>query len=258
VRMKADGRPVAGATVSGHAAGEGSVADASTDGDGRFVLNGLPEKAPVGVVAAAGGRGSATKTVPSGVDFVELELVAGGRVEGRACGTPAEIAETRVSLQRAARVPGLVPRTTAPDPDGTFRFAEVEPGDWYVSKEWRIPTGDRSYYLQGTSEMRTVSVSADATARTSIGCEGLPVTGRVLVNGSPFAGAYGELTLEGRFGALLRTDEAGAFLARVPRAGAYALTIVFPTGVSNLPPSEDRCMATPGGATGCDFRFYAP
>ncbi|HQP87921.1 MAG TPA: carboxypeptidase-like regulatory domain-containing protein [Thermoanaerobaculia bacterium] len=249
VRQKRDGTPLAGVAVLAATPIEPEAAMGSTDSDGRFVLEGLPEKGRLTIVASLVGFAKAVRDIADSENHVEIALSLGVRVEGRVCASAKELAETRLSLSPAgfSRYQG---EPTEPESSGRFVFEDLEPGGWLLGRTWRVATGPQSYTTVGTSTYRTLTVPDGGLSGITIGCEGLPVSGRLMSNGAPVRESYAELSIEGQAVSPFRSDEVGHFVTKVPSAGLFGAVVTFPMIGSGKKSTE--CYVPPGGTTECN------
>lgn len=247
------GDPIGGATVR-----EAGVADSSNQvesaADGQYELSGLADRSVTLSVTAAG---YATSSREFGLvaDHLDFPLQHGGTIEGRVCAAGEELAETIVTVSPMER--DGEGRTTRPDDRGTFVVEALEPGPYKVYRGYRVEAVPRNYAILPPDDTTSAYVQDGATAKVAFGCDGLPVAGTILVNGTPLGSAYGSLISAGAFGALLRTDTTGHFAVRVPAPGQYGATFVFPKGIAPAGTrlSDAFCVVPPGGSTSCVLNY---
>jgi protocatechuate 3,4-dioxygenase beta subunit len=184
-----EGRPVAGAWVRpvedrGVRTFGRISASATTDGDGRYVLDGLPT-GPRSIAAEddQGRRGVGEIDVRAGENRLDIRLSGGAEVAGRVVDAEgAPVAGAEVMLLAGGR--GWTRRQTTTGGDGGFRFEAVEDGEYRVraskqghataeSEPVRVagaPVGGLEVRLQagGAIVGRVLGLEADALARVEI------------------------------------------------------------------------------------------
>ncbi len=184
-----EGRPVAGAFVE--PVEERSVrsfrisANATADGDGWYVLDGLPT-GPRSIAAedGQGRRGVGELDVRAGENRLDIRLTGGAEVTGRVVDAEgAPVAGAEVMLLAGGR--GWTRRQATTGGDGSFRFEGVEDGEYRVraskqghataeSEPLRVagaPVGGLEVRLQagGAIVGRVLGLEPDALARVEIG-----------------------------------------------------------------------------------------
>lgn len=221
-----DGTPLAHASVFTRRSGSGPTGYQGTpaEDDGRFLLFGL-EAGVIDLYVASTEGIAGPRTVDLGagaVDDLVIDLGGSGRVVGRVTGL------TNGERQRAqARIEG--PRRTSGEiePDGSFEFDRLGPGEWtvYVS------------VVGGPSASQAVTLSDGGEVRVEIdlGQPGFRLTGTVLVDGEPRGGLRIFATRGMLFGGDTQTDFFGAFRIDGLEAGPYTLGVHDPaTGIFHL------------------------
>jgi hypothetical protein len=220
--------------------------------DGAFEFQAIPQDAAVNLLVEKDGFArllrplSRNETAP-----VEVVMTAGGRIEVKVCGSPAEISRSVVDVE----VPGLpTPIFNRPlDAEGGYVFENVTPGKVLVLRSWRVQDG--FMVSAAASDGRTeVTVEEGATSRARIACGPIPVAGVVFVDGRPAAGVVVSVTT-GRMGRGVSalTDSAGRFQARLDVPGNYSAS------VSSLRLfSRETCAVPDGGRPDCIFELRAP
>lgn len=136
--------------------------------DGTYELSGLAEKEPVVVSVSKEGFAPASREAAG--DELDIALGRGGRVEGVVCGTPEELATSRVVLDRLA-----VPRRSRSAPigaGGQFVIDLLEPGPYSVSRQRETPAGALTW-SEGGADGR-IQVEAGQTTVLSLGCAPAP------------------------------------------------------------------------------------
>lgn len=250
------GDPIGGAIV--REAGMAEIPNqAESAADGQYELSGLADRSVTLSVAAAG---YATSSREFGLvaDHLDFPLQHGGTIEGRVCAIGEELAETIVTVSPTGRDGEA--RPTKLDDRGAFVVEALEPGPYKVDRGYRIEALPGSYaFVAPAADTTTAFVQEGATAKVALGCDGLPVSGTILVNGTPLGHAYGSFVSAGAFGVLLRTDTTGNFAVRVSAPGQYRASFLFPKGIapSGTRLSDAFCVVPPGGTTSCILN-YAP
>jgi hypothetical protein len=224
---------------------------ATTDAEGRFELSGLPPEGPVTLAARATGYAPKSLEVSEEAEEVEVLLGKGGRVEGRLCGRPHELARSEVQMER----PGLGdPREGAqkPDASGRFVFTGVEPGRRTFARAWvyESPLRPGSWAMMMGGTRGSVEVEEGRTVTLELGCAGIPFSGLLLKEGAPFANKVVVFTGSGESAPDAMTDGAGRFSTFATAPGSYEpyTDAVPPPGTTWAPVS---CDVPPGGLEGC-------
>jgi hypothetical protein len=223
--------------------------------DGQYELSGLANRSVTLSVAAAG-YATSSRGFGLGADHLDFPLQRGGTIEGGVCAAGEELAETIVTVSPAERDGD--PRTARPDSRGTFIVEALEPGTYRVYRGYRVEVVPGNYtVVVPAGDATMASVQDGATAKVTLGCDGLPVTGTILVNGTPLGNAYGSLVGTGVLGTLLRTDATGTFAVRVPAPGQYRATFMLPAGIApeRTRLSDAFCVVPPGGTTSCVLNY---
>lgn len=199
--------------------GEGDSWIEATDPGGGFRFQGL-EPGSYRLRADAPGKAETELPRPvvisqTDVSGVEIRLTSGVVLQGRVSGLdPDALAQTHVAALRADESSQV---STRPSWDGSFRFEDVEPGDWRVlamAGEGRIVTEE-------------VTVGPAGAEVELVFDEGLVVTGRILRNGEPVTGAT--VGLQGQQGSSLgmtTTDARGAFRLEGLEPGPHEMMVI--------------------------------
>lgn len=233
------GSPVPGATVSLRTFPEGRILHTESRADGAFRLRAVAD----GDYRLAGQADGFALTVQENavvhvagqaVHGLELRLERGTVLTGRLLGfTPDELRRIRIQAYRqpdpAGRTPGDFSRNTAIIQDGRYRIPSLSAGTWQVM----AMAGSRSAQGTVTIDPGTEQVSLDLEAPS-----GFTLSGRVLLDGAPLAGAT--VILTGR--AAAATEEPGrggqdsiawdgGFKIPGLKAGAYRLVVSGAGGI---------------------------
>ena len=214
--------------------------------DGSFRVEGVLPGREVTLTARKEGFAPRTLTVDPEADSVDLLLGRGGRVKGRACGTPWEL--PNVVVWYASGGAAANREQVAVDRSGRFALANVEPGPTAFRRSWRIRDSARagSAFEWSGAVLAVVEVREGETAQVSLGCEGIPLSGVVTRAGRPAATEIVTFSLGGAAPVDALTDGAGGFSTLVPGPGTWLLS----AGGSALSPAA-ACEVPPGGLEGC-------
>lgn len=230
--------------------------------DGAFRIEGIGTDRPVRLEARSAGYAPKTLEVEAGTDDAEVELALGrgGRVEGRLCGRPFEIARSEI-WPGADDFAEMRSGARKPDAAGRFVFTGVEPGRRTFVRAFAFedpanPAGG-AYAFGGTKA--TVIVEEGRTVAVTLGCEGIPLSGTLLRQGDPASGKVVVFSGPGNREADALTDAGGGFSLRVPLPGAWSPWIDDPAGLG-LKWATASCDVPLSGLSGCavDLRPVSP
>lgn len=229
----AEGRPIAGAQVSGDSWEMGAPAlpaDFTTGEDGIFVLAGL-EEAKYNVEIRAEGYGNVNRRVVAGTRDVDFVLSPAGAISGGVVDeTGAAVEDFRVMAQPEKRDPELwdLPRKDVQAADGRFLLSNVRPGTYVlrIESDGRV-TGSASGVVVragATTDVGKLRLGRGGTIRgTVVGSDGSPVTGATVraQTAAEFSTSYGMPP-----GAV--TGMSGEFELRGLEAGRFNLVASHP------------------------------
>lgn len=208
--------------------------EATSGEDGTFRIEGIGTDRSVRLEARASGHAPKTLEVEAGTDDAEVEVALGrgGRVEGRLCGRPFEIARSEI-WPSAADLAEMRSGARKPDAAGRFVFTGVEPGRRTFVRAFAFedpanPSGG-AYAFGGTKT--TVTVEEGRTVTLTLGCEGIPLSGTLLREGAPASGRVVVFSGPGEREADAMTDAAGGFSLFVPVPGTWSPWIDDPAGL---------------------------
>jgi carboxypeptidase family protein len=226
----ADGGGVEAASVQLESEHGGSTLQ--TGADGTFVFRGLPENTYVLRAQDRLGRTSdALEVSVKGQPVRNLELKldrkAGSAISGRVLGLPSETLSGVMvtALPAEPRVGTHFDTSGRVGPDGRYRIEGIEPGDWKVGA--RTPNG-RS--VEATVHVEPGAAVATLDLQFPPGI--LSLSGRVLVDGAPLAGAeIGVTTQSSASLGGMRTGWDGSFAVRDLEPGTVTLQFFSPDGI---------------------------
>ena len=255
----ATGAPLAGVSLEATSTREEAsrlVTDeqaTTSDEEGAFALEGIVTDRPVRLVARIAGRAPATLGVGAGSEgaLVGVVLGRGGRVEGRLCGRPFELARSEIWMT-ADDFAKMRSGARRPDATGRFVFTDVEPGLRSFVRAFAFadpanPSGG-AYVTGGTRG--TLLVEEGSTAMLTLGCDGIPLSGTLLREGAPAAGKVVVFRGPGNREADAMVDAAGGFSLNVPVPGTWSPWIDDPAGLG-LRWAPASCEVPPSGLSGC-------
>jgi uncharacterized GH25 family protein len=161
---------------------------------------------------AANPQGEIVTISTASVSGLEIKLGAGGSLTGKITGVDfSQLSRVRVVVN--GRRPGQL------DADGIYRILNVPPGDYVVSAS--VP--DTALHAEGRVTLEPGM--AEAKVDLQFG-KGFTLSGIVLRNGAPLAGAGVELSRKDTFsGHEASSDHQGAFQIGGLDAGTYELTV---------------------------------
>ncbi|HET9226367.1 MAG TPA: carboxypeptidase-like regulatory domain-containing protein, partial [Thermoanaerobaculia bacterium] len=204
---------------------------AVSSADGSFTISSVPD----GDYRLTGRRpGLAASSLPGGVQVagspvagLELRLSRAAAIRGQILGIPPE-QTARVMISAHSEETGLYLQGTR-DPSGGYRIDDVGPGTWTVVA-FLQPQPPVNAEVQVSPGQEEVVQDLEFEA-------GFTLTGRVLLDRSPLAGAeviaYG-LDPENPTGTQRTTGHDGSFrLERLPE-GSYRLMVMLPTGLGHI------------------------
>ncbi len=225
--------------------------EAASDDDGRFEVSGIPPKEPVALSARKAGYAPRNLDLGESDDDLEVLLGRGGRVEGRLCGRPFELARSEIWM----RAPGNVDsREGAQKVDGTgrFVFTGVETGSRTFTRAWlrENPLSPGSYGAALGDTRATVVVEEGRTIAISLGCDGIPLAGVFLREGKPVPDWI--VFFQGPAGVApdAMTDAEGRFSLFVPAPGSYEPDVDL-SPAPGMGWAPVACHVPPGGLEGC-------
>ena len=245
------GAPVAGAELeaswSGEEAGALGSARGVSEADGSFRIEAIVPGREVTLTARKQGFSPRTLAVAPEADSVDVLLSRGGRVQGRVCGTSWELASAAVWYGPDGAISNR--NQAVVDSGGRFTLENAEAGVLTFARSWRFrnPAQPGSAWEWSGAVRESVEVKEGETAKVSLGCDGIPLSGLLLRDGRPVGSeivSFSSGTGGPATDAL--TDGSGRFSARVPSPGPWLLS----AGGSPLSAAA-ACDVPPGGLDGC-------
>jgi hypothetical protein len=235
------GKALAGATVSVLGLDGRGAGRATTNREGRYQVAALPGGVYAVTAQLAPHRPVAMLlSLSSGQAVLDLALTGRGVLTGRVVTGLDRMVLADVPI-RLVGADGRTAATVFSDADGTYRFTEVDEGEWGVAVQ-------SPRYREATV---AASVSADAETVVDVVLEGNgSVAGQVTApGGTPVPGSR-VLLLDsnGEVRASTLTDPSGAYgFSEIP-TGGYAVVVV------DLTPAAGAVRVTASEAATCDLR----
>lgn len=250
VSAAGSGEPVEGARLEAvWRTGEGGSVGterSTSEPDGSFRVAGILPGPEVVLTARKEGFAPRTVKVDPEADSVDLVLGRGGRVEGRVCGSPWEMAAVAVWYGPGGAISN---QNQAPvDSSGRFVLENAETGALTFSRSWRFQDPERpGATFEWSGRVRaSVDVKEGETSRLSLACDGIPLSGVVTRGGRPASSEIVAFSLGGSPATDALTDASGAFATRVPSPGLWLLSA---GGSATM--AAASCEVPPGGLEGC-------
>lgn len=260
VISKKTGTAVPGAMVLIDGAERGGIIptaplETTTDGEGRFLIEGLrKEDATVRVKAA--GFAQVQRRLSASESSIEILIGGEGRLEVVVCGTPEEIAGSVVSCR--PQLPGVRAETLRVDASGRAVFESLEAGPMACSRLWRFQRPSGNFVTGSYASARDVTVPEGGTGTLRLGCDGPVLSGVLVAGGRPFASANGGARHQGTKETVsFATDAAGRFSFRVPAPGVYDIQLFYVGGQPVAPGSLGgaSCEVGAGGRVGIELEL---
>jgi len=229
------GAPVAGADLLLHSFDAGRLLRGSTSADGSFLFPEVPDGSYRLVARAAGFAdtpAAEVRVAGAPVAGLALRLAPGGTVSGRILGLAEhELPRVQVTAWREG-METLLPLRALAGTDGRYRISGLPIG------EWRI-TARRTAAFLVEKTVRLTAPGEEIKLDLSFP-EGVAVSGRVLLDGQPLAGAMvalGNAQTDGRQARQTSTRADGSFAISAVEPGSYKL-LVLAGGVKHVQPVE--------------------
>jgi protocatechuate 3,4-dioxygenase beta subunit len=229
------GNPVAGASLLLHSFETARLLRASTAADGSFEFPQVPDGSYQLVARAEGfadTQAAEVRMAGAPVSGLALRLEPGGSVAGRILGLAEhELPRVQVTAWRDGQET-LLPLRALAGTDGRYRITGLPIG------EWRITARRTSAYLVEKT-VRLTAPGQEINLDLSFP-EGVALSGRVLLDGEPLAGAMvalGNDRTEGRQTRQSTTRADGSFAISAVEPGSYKL-LVLAGGVQHVQPVE--------------------
>jgi hypothetical protein len=235
--------------------------NAPVDADGAATFDPLPARVSLKVVVTAGKTRVANRTLtlqPGERRELDVELGGAAAVVGTLRErTGGAIRGQRMLLVRTGEARPVPPLATTTRTDGSFEFADVEPGSWNVAVDTRaLPEGEPGWI----GEPRAIvvgphdrSVEVELVVDRALAIEGRVVddAGRPVANARVFAGERAETLLVSHVEVAASAD--GRFRCAPLTAGEWQVW-----AVSGEPPSVSPPVGAKGGATGIELVLATP
>jgi carboxypeptidase family protein len=217
-----EGIPNAGIQLSPVQEG-GATYTAGSLPDGSFAI---ADVTPGRYQVHAGAAGYQDASLPeievggSAVEGIEAQLdekpKSTATIQGHVLGLdPEELPQVRI------QVFGESPASTKVQSDGSYRLQGLAPGSWYVMAQ--APSGgQRQAEAQIATEQSEVELDFDFG--------GLPLSGRVTVDGAPLSGARVHVFQGSTSVAQSQTAYDGTFRVGLPGPGSYDVSVLAPLG----------------------------
>lgn len=250
VSAAGSGEPVEGAQLEAtwktDVGGSVGTERGATEADGSYRIDGILPGREVTLTARKKGFAPRTVKVDPEADSVDLVLGRGGRVEGRVCGTPWEMAAAAVWFGPGGAISNR--NQASLDSSGRFVLENAETGVLTFSRSWRFrdPARPGSTFEWSGRGRTSVDVKEGETSRVSLGCDGIPLSGVVTRGGRAAASEIVTFSLGGSPATDALTDASGAFATRVPSPGPW-----FASAGGSATTVSASCEVPPGGLDGC-------
>ncbi|HKH47549.1 MAG TPA: carboxypeptidase-like regulatory domain-containing protein [Thermoanaerobaculia bacterium] len=229
------GAPVTGADLLLHSFAAGRILRGSSAADGSFFFPQVPDGSYRLVARASGFADTPAAEVRlagAPVTGLALRLEPGGTVTGRILGLAEhELPRVQVTAWRDG-METLLPLRALAGTDGRYRISGLPIGEWRITaRRTAAFLVERTVQLKAPGEEVTLDLSFP---------EGVAVSGRVLLDGEPLAGAMvalGNARTDGRQARQTSTRADGSFAISAVEPGSYHL-LVLAGGVKHVQPVE--------------------